>query len=178
MTTRVSDCCGTHRKNFPSRAPNLTRLRDRDEKLQIGPNEGLFEFVFPPVDAIILGRPPSSDSDVRKCDRSKYLWVVASATLPAALEYPTNAITLKRGSLTHTNLTGSADAHTGGELWFPDSDTVMINGGSSRYGPRNADELLSVAVAFRSAGYKVASLGWDEGSNKPLRMETGNLTWV
>ena len=103
---------------------------------------------------------------------------MAADGLPAALEYPSGGTTRQRGSLTHTNLTGGADAHTGGELWFPNSITVKINGGSSRYAPRNQDELLSVARAFKAAGFKAASLGWDKETNTPLRLETGDMTWA
>ena len=184
MPTRVSDCCETHREHYPAREPNLAQSQDPDEQYQVGQSEGLFEFVFPPIDGITFGAPPSSDTDIHDCDRSKYLWVVALTTLPVALEHLTNGMALKRGRLTHTNITGGVDAHTAGELWFRDSRTVMINGASSRYTPRSPDELLSVAQAIKSAteaagyGVVVASLGWDEGSNKPLRVQTERLTWV
>ena len=184
MPARVSDCCGTHRKKYPERAPNTVNLKDEDEKYQIGQNEGLLEFVFPIVDGITFGTPPSSDADGNQCNSSKYLWVVALTTFPVALENPTHVITLKRGRLTHTNLTGGVNAHTAGELWFCDSRTIIINGGSSRYTPRSQDELLSVSQTIKSAarvaGYDVlvASLGWDDEVDRPLRIRTEKEVWV
>ncbi len=184
MLAYVSDCCEDHREKYPERAPNSANVKYEDEKYQIGQNEGLFEFVFPTINGIIFGAPPSSIADVNQCNSSKYLWVVALTTFPAALENPSNKITLKGGRLTHTNLTGGVNAHTAGELWFCDSRTIMINGGSSRYTPRSSDELLSVAQTIKSAaefaGYEVsvASLGWDDESNRPIRMRTEKEIWV
>lgn len=174
----ISDICKIHRDTFPARPPNLARLQNEDEKYQLGAADGLFEFVYPPADGIIFGTPPSSGMDVPRSDKSKYLWVVGCTTLPGTLEFAATTMPLKRDRLTHTNLTGGADAHTAGELWFSNSKTVMINGGSSRYAPRNSKELQSVAEAFRTAGYTVANLGWDEETNVPLRMQTGKLTWL
>jgi hypothetical protein len=175
---RVSDFCTAHRENYPARPPVLSLMENQDELRQIDAKGGLFEFTFPPTTKIIFGEPPFSRADEHKNDSSKYLWVVASEGVPGALEYHLTAKTLKRGRLAHTNLTGGADAHTAGELWFRDSATVMINGGSSRYKPRGSKELQSVAEAFKSAGYKVANLGWDEETNREWRMQTENLRWL
>ena len=138
--TRVSDNCEAHRRNYPARSPNLALKQYQDEVDQIGAQDGLFELVYPPAAGIIFGVPPCSDADVPQSEACKYLWVVALETLPGALEHHATATALKRGRLAHTNLTGGADAHTAGELWFRDPMTIMLNGSSSRYKPRNAKE--------------------------------------
>ncbi len=177
-SNRISDHCETHRENYPPRSPDYTKMQNSDENHQIDSDDGLFEFAFPAPAEIIFGEPPFSDAEVPKSEVSKYLWVVASDAVPGALERHPRAIVYKRGSLTHTNLTGGADAHTAGELWFRDTTTVMINGGSSRYTPRGPKELLSVAEAFKSAGFEVANLGWDKENNIPWRIQTENMTWL
>ena len=48
----------------------------------------------------------------------KYLWVIAATSLPFIAEYADVAKDLKRGNVSHTNLTGGLEAHTGGEVWF------------------------------------------------------------
>lgn len=118
---------------------------------------------IPPVHGIIMGKVPTSRLDAK----AKYLWVVAMAGVPSALEIPQGGTKLSRGRLAHTNLTGGDEAHTAGELWFYDQTSIVINGGSSRYRPRNPEELESVARSFQAAGYKVASMGFDETG--PLR---------
>ena len=184
MTVSVSACCIAHRENFPAREPQLTRLRNKDELLQIGSDEGLFEFSFPAPADWIYGEPPLSDQDQSESQRSKYLWVVASETLPVALEIPSNGTALTRGSVSHTNLTGGAEAHTGGEMWYCNDSRIMINGGSSRYTPRNLDELISVAIAIKEAAHKaglkveVAQLGFDGETNRFHRSQTASMTWV
>jgi hypothetical protein len=178
MATCLSDCFEDHRRVHIARSPNLIRLKHLDEKLQVGPNEGLFEFDFPPAQGIKTGTAPTSDDELLKQKEAKYLWVVAKEGVPAALEYPTNGRPLNGGRLTHTNLTGAASAHTGGELWFYDTNRIVVNGGSSRYAPRSPQELESVALSFKQAGYKVASMGWDEESNSPLRILQEKPQWL
>jgi hypothetical protein len=68
----------------------------------------------------------------------------------------------------HSNLTGGGKAFGGGELMVVDSDTIIVNGRSGRYGPRSADEMHAVAVAFRDSGYIVYSMGYDEGTARPF----------
>ena len=180
MTT-VSRCLSGHRNSYPARSPDQTNLRHQDELQQIGPEEGLFELDFPAHQGIVTGIYPTSSQDARyqnsEANRTKYLWVVAVGGVPAALERPSQGTTLKRGRLTHTNLTGGEPAHTGGELWFQGENRIVINGGSGRYTPRGPEELNSVALSFKAAGYIVASMGWDEEGGF-VRFLRGDPEWI
>ena len=177
--TAVSASFSEHRTLFSARSPDKTKVTYPDELQQIGSHEGLLELHFPAPEGIVTGICPTSREDAfgatSKSVKSKYLWVVAIGGVPTALEHPSQGTTLRRGRLTHTNLTGGAEAHTGGELWFHQEDRIVINGGSGRYPPRNAEELRSVALALKAAGYMVASMGWDEegGVVRFLREDPG-----
>lgn len=166
-----------HRKRYPARPPDLRMLRNRDELNSIGPADGLFEFMPPPADGVVLGSASNPKTDRAESEKTKYLWVVAQEGVPAALECPKGGTRLSRGRLAHTNLTGGHDAHTGGELWFFDPESIILNGGSGRYGPRSPNELDSVARAFKAAGYKVASMGWDDEAG-PSRYLRGEPEWI
>jgi hypothetical protein len=180
--TRVSDYLEGHRVLYPARKCNNTRQRYDDELRQIGLDEGLLELEFPPDDCVVPGPYPGSPQEAFNVDSksslTKYLWVVAADGVPIALERSEQSKALTRGSLAHTNLTGGADAHTAGELWFHDEDRVVINGGSSRYTPKDPAELMSVARSFKDAGYDVASMGWDDERGLPARMLRGEPEWI
>lgn len=81
------------------------------------------------------------------------------------------------GKIKHTNLTGGERAFSGGELLFINARTIVLTGESGRYGPRDADELEDVAIAFRDSGYIVYSMGWDETA-KPAPMVGGKARLV
>lgn len=69
----------------------------------------------------------------------------------------------------HSNLTAGQPAHSAGELIFVDASTIIVNGDSGRYGPRSAEAMHDVAVAFREAGYTTYSMGYDADANIPFR---------
>ena len=79
--------------------------------------------------------------------------------MPYVIDKPSTELAGKRPK--HTNLTGDRKAYVGGELWFFDSTTLLISGGSGRYPPLDEQQLASAVEVFRSFGYKVTSLGWD-----------------
>ncbi len=176
VTDSVSHRFQDHRDRHPARKACLKRKVHEDECLQIGAEQGLFEIDFPPAYNVVLGKVPTGRPEEPEARKTKYLWTVAKEGVPAALEVPKNETKLQLGRLTHTNLTGGADAHTGGELWFVDENSIIINGGSSRYKPRHQDELESVALSFKQAGYRVASMGWDESG--PVRTLRGEPQWL
>ena len=177
MGDGVSGYFEGHRVVHSARPPDLKRQQYPDELDQIGAEEGLFEVESPPAEGVTFGRAPTSRENEVDTRATKHLWVVAMAGVPAALEYPKEGTVLQRGRLAHTNLTGGENAHTAGELWFYDQNSIVINGGSSRYRSRSSDELMSVAQAFKDAGYRVASMGWDEESG-PLRFLRGEPEWM
>jgi hypothetical protein len=105
------------------------------------------------------------------------LWVIGPEKIPHALEFLPD-VAFHRGYLSHTNLTGGAPAHSGGELWFTTASSIVINGGSGRYPPRSPEELEAVAAAFKGVGFQVASMGWDEEINAPARYLRGTPNWL
>lgn len=162
----------TYRKKFPARPPNTAAIRLADETRPLTEAEGLRELAAPPCTDVLLGSPKDPPNEAAA---TKYLWVVGQNRVPFALDLSPG---FERGRLSHTNLTGGADAHCGGEVWFSAPSTIIINGGSGRYPPRTPDELDEVARAFKATGYKVAHMGWDAETNTPARKFRGDLQWL
>ena len=69
----------------------------------------------------------------------------------------------------HTNLTGGGEAYLGGELWFSSESALYLSAGSGRYPPCNAAQLEEATEVFKSFGYDVTSLGWDDGADEAKR---------
>lgn len=158
-----------YRSRFSARAPDLTRKQSDDELdlvseellgLSAAPAKGLM------VDALGL-----------RGDAEKYLWVIRRTDLVCALEHGGFGKSRNRGTLSHTNLTGGVDAHSGGEAWFCSEKHLIFNGGSSRYRPRGVDELEAIATALRRGGYECCHMGWDSDNNIPSRVFRGALPW-
>jgi len=105
------------------------------------------------------------------------LWVIAVNKVPYILEKGHAGSSLSRGRAAHTNLTGGDAVHCAGELWFRDETSFWLSGGSSRFRPRSAEELEDVVRAFRQAGFKVASFGWDPEAG-PARFLRGEAVWT
>src|SRR5882672_8818343 len=158
MTT-ASPLFDNYRSRYHARPPNLDRQQFPDEVRLITAAEGLVDLTTAPTNAFQQGVPPGmqvTDSI------NKYLWVIGPGEVPVAIEGPRPERQVQRGSLSHTNLTGGGNAHCGGELWFIDDSTVIINGASSRYAPRGASELNEIAVSFKACGYRTATMGWND----------------
>jgi hypothetical protein len=158
-----------YRKKFSVRPPDLSRMKFEDELRQITLAEGLQSLTAAPNEGAKIGAAPTK---ARESEDTKYLWVISAEDVPLALER-NNAVKLQRGYLSHTNLTGGADAHSGGELWFTDVSVLILNGGSGRYPPQTEAELEQAALAFKAMGYKVANMGWDSGTDSPVRYLRG-----
>jgi hypothetical protein len=163
-----------YRKKFLARPPDLSRMKFDDELRQITLAEGLQSVIAAPNEAAKTGTAPTKAGE---SEDTKYLWVISVEDVPLALERD-NAAKLQRGYLSHTNLTGGADAHSGGELWFTDVSVLILNGGPGRYPPRTEAELEQAALAFKAMGYKVANMGWDSGTDSPLRYLRGDPKWI
>lgn len=163
------------RMTYPLRAPDATKIRNQDE-LKLIPL-GHERLVFPAdVQAANL---TYSDAPRSHIDRGElYLWVVAANDATFALESTPFGHQLETGKVKHTNLTGGADAHCGGELWFISESQVLVGGSSGRYGPKSEKELADVAMAFKSEGFQVASLGYDEETGYPATVLVGEPKWL
>lgn len=120
-----------------------------------------------------------SDYPRTRQDRGNvYLWAIAKDDVPYALEKCAYGATLQTGVIKHTNLTGGADAHCGGEIWFVDSNSILIGGSSGRYGPDTEEQLTDAALAFSAGGYRVASLGFDDDTGFPSTVLVGEPQWM
>lgn len=150
------------RAAHPARAPNLSLQKYLDEVTDISANDDCFSLPCAPVEDIKLSGPE------RPADLM-YVWLVLADDVLYALEHGKSGQSTRRGRLAHTNLSGGADAHVGGELWFEDRNRIWFTGASSRYEARSAEELISAIESFRQAGYWVCSDGWDIGTDRPSR---------
>lgn len=162
------------RTQFPAKPCNLVLVRNADELIHIDPSLGRMIWTDGPGVPSQAPEPPAIDQDHPELK----LWVVDTDDVPYVVERNAFGATLETGKLKHSNLTGGADAHCGGELVLVADNVVALNGSSGRYGPRSRLEMEAVAGAFRASGYGVWSYGYDEGSNKPLNFLTGSPVWV
>lgn len=174
MTT-ASSKFDEYRAMYPAQKPNLQRKQFDDELRPLALSEGLEELMFSAVRTYEVGTPPC---DEKSKGINKYLWVVSQKSVPIALEDLRPGVVLQRGYLSHTNLTGGDEAHCGGEVWFTDQSTVIVNGGSSRYRPRSSAELEKIAASFKSAGYRTATMGWNPETAVPFRALRGDPQWI
>ena len=90
-----------------------------------------------------------------------YLWVIDLSGIPYILECALPELGGEPPK--HTNLTGGKPASIGGELWFHTESSLFLSGKSGRYGPRNEQQLADAVTVFEDYGYKVSSLGWEDG---------------
>lgn len=156
----------TYRSKYTEREPNLSKIRNEDECLQLSEEHGVVQIGTAPTNDPIYGRPPQ-DRNERDSDRTKYIWVIRKDSLPMIVEKSEAVNFLESRRATHTNLTGCNKAYSGGEIWFQTGKDIYISGASGRYTPRNSQELNDICKAFSRLGYEVTSLGWDSDRNAP-----------
>lgn len=141
------------RRRHPLRPPGWTP--EPSEAVRLNASDGLMVLQPAPATNVIYGTPPKSRSD----KTNKYLWVIDERGVPYVFEVRVARI----GALPkHTNLTGGGAACLGGEMWFESNTALYISGASGRYPPKNATQLEEAIQVFKSFGYRVDSLGWDE----------------
>lgn len=162
----------TFRGLYPARAPAADKIKNADEKVLIPELNGL-QFFAMPIDDIRESSPPR----VYGSRGNTYLWVIGKENVPIALESLDFGRSLETGVIKHTNLTGGADAHSGGELWFISHNQVVISGSSGRYGPKTEQELTDAVESFKAEGFQVASLGFDDETGYPSTVLVGELKW-
>ena len=160
-----------YREKFVARPPNLVNQIHDDETSDLRANLEVQSFPLTPMPHQVRLSQDFAD------DGKKYLWLIGENDVPFALEKGPLGLSTQRGTLSHTNLSGGANAHSGGELWFADAEKVVMNGGSSRYCPRSIAELDCIADCMRLAGYKVVSCGWADETNAFARKPRGVLEW-
>ena len=140
-----------------SERPKSTRIRYYPHTLiKLGERHGLRRLQPPPAYDIQFGAPPTLSGE---CGSNRYLWIIDRRGIPYIIERPLPYL----GGVEpkHTNLTGGEDAYLGGELWFSDSSSLFLSGGSGRYPPIDANQLSDAVKVFESYRYRVISLGWN-----------------
>ena len=165
---KMNECklFGEYIQSFDKREPNLQRLEHNDELQKFSEVDGVREFCYAPIYGIEIGKPPIG---MTKRGDNTYLWVITDEGIPYLLEEGNAGRSLNRGRASHTNLTGNQEAYCGGEIWFAGEDTVWISGGSSRFQPRDSNELNTVQKLFEACNYKVTNFGWDDETDRPVR---------
>jgi hypothetical protein len=170
---------------FAPRLPDLSRQEYSDETDDLSGDPQVTSFQVAPDDAVQFSSVSpkyTDDEDGEWLNRDKanlYLWLIRTDDVMICLELGELGKATLRNRLSHTNLSGNALAHCGGELWFKDAVSVYVNGGSSRFTPRNSAELAAVAEGIRSAGYRVCCFGWNEDRGAPKRtLRKGEIEWL
>ena len=161
--------------SYAVRSPDLATKQSDDELVLLSGDHGVRELDVPPAEGVQFAMPPSPND--------KYIWVINPCGLPCSLERLPDIVAVlpglakRSGRISHTNLSGGQDAHSGGEMWFPNDKTIILNGGSGRYPPRSANELADIVLAFRACGWRTASMGWDTETNFASRVLRGVPQW-
>ena len=137
------------------RPRELVKLSERHGVRQLQPS---------PAYDVQLGGPPTFRGDRGS---NRYLWVINLQGIPYIIERPLSDI--DGFDPKHTNLTGGEDAYLGGELWFSDNAHLFVSGGSGRYPPVDANQLMDAVRVFESYHYRVTSLGWDFKNDRAWR---------
>ena len=117
-----------------------------------------------PADDVSTGTPPRG----RGQPTGRYLWVIDDYGIPYIIESPLGELGNRPPK--HTNLTGGGRAYVGGELWFSNSQSIYVSGGSGRYPPRNETQLVDAVAVFAAYNYAVTSLGWDYETGRAERV--------
>jgi len=85
---------------------------------------------------------------------SKYLWIINTYGAYIIQENTAN-IDAQRKVVCHSNMTAGAKALQGGELWFLDVDSIVINYSSGRYGAETTIQEAAVIEFWELLGFKV-----------------------
>ncbi len=161
------------RAQYPARECPDDRIDNLDQLKQMEVDHGLSCLADGSDDAV-KGEVPEIESS----DNGIHLWVVMPSSVVHAPEMNEFGSTLESGIIKHTNLSGGEPAHSGGQLVVLSENTLVIDGGSGRYGPQSDEEMTAVAKAFRNSGYGVWSYGYDEESGWPFRIGSKKPEWI
>lgn len=155
-----------YRRQYPARRPILTNQFYDDEQLDLSGAEDVWAFCYPPLplEHLVVADPFGPTRD-----EARYLWLITETDILISLERGETGRKTSRGRLAHTNLSGGALAHAGGELWISGDSRIWLTGGSGRYPCQSATELDVVVSVFRAAGFVVCAGGWDAVANRADR---------
>ena len=157
MTFSMTSALQKFKERYCERLPQIPCDDDTEVTLvRINEQHGIRVLEPSPARDVQFGMPPTARQDLSP---HRYLWVIDSRGIPYIIEQPLPEL---RGSKPkHTNLTGGKTAYMGGELWFKNSSSLFVSGGSGRYPPVSLGQLIDAVRIFESYKYQVTSLGWD-----------------
>ena len=88
---------------------------------------------------------------------ARYLWVIdTEGKLYIILESTPNSVA-ERKCVCHSNMTGGKAALQGGELWFLNPNSIVMNFRSGRYGAETIEHEEAVIEYWESLGFTVKS---------------------
>lgn len=158
-----------------ARLPPPELIANEDQVKQMTVSDGLIQWLDGKGHVGSPGQPPLLD---QRNTKNAHLWVVRTDDVVHVPEQCDFGARLASGVVKHTNLTGGTAAFCGGELLFLEDGTIVVNGCSGRYGPRNRAELDQIVIAFVESGYGVWSMGFDEETNRPAGFVGVLPEWV
>jgi hypothetical protein len=175
--TAPTDELATYRTQYPVKP--MQRAEDNADELKLMlARDGMYELPLPPAQATQFPRVKAVPTTRATAPPGRHLWVIRPADMPVALEACAWGTTLQSGCIKHSNLTGGADAHSGGEMWFTGEDHIAINAASGRYGAQSEQEFDVIVDALRRAGFYVASTGFDiDNQTVANRVFAGDPDW-
>jgi hypothetical protein len=171
------DAFKTYRAMYPTRAMRIP-AKNADELIQMQTADGRKDLPEAPLDKRTLIGSAGLPNSRGNAPQARHLWVIESAAVPYALEACAWGAGLESGVIKHSNLTGGGVAHSGGEIWFVDERSIIVNANSGRYGAQSEKEFELVVAAFLDCGYNVASMGFDiDNPTMPNSILIGEPEW-
>lgn len=174
---RVAEQFQKFKEDYQAKPLSEDRVANEDQRKDMAGDEDLKQWVEGTAET--TDDAPSDEIEVTaEQDAEKYLWVLEAEVPVYAPENCAFGKTLQSGVIKHSNLTGGRPAHCGGELILLDDATIILNGQSGRYGPKSGQEMSDIAKAFRSSGYNVWSMGFDDEAGRPFPFVGVTPVWV
>ena len=163
-----------YRKQYPAK-PMARKPNNGDETVQMPTDQGAYELCSPPASHSRFPRVSALPTSHETASDGRHLWVIRPADVPVALEHCEWG---ESKCIKHSNLTGGDPAHSGGEIWFIDTDRIAVNANSGRYGAKSEAEFRLIVDALRRSGYNVASMGFDlDTPSIPNSIFVGDPVW-
>lgn len=181
----LNDALQTYRQNYPEKEMNPRIAPEAHHMIQMERVSGWSDLSGAPANQFITISSLPNDEETAKAGR--HLWVIRANDVPTALEYrpwgDDRALcpwgdTSDDDIIKHSNLTGGAPAHSGGEIWFCSGTKIIVNAYSGRYGASSREEFELIIEALIQCGFEVAFMGFDaENSEVPNSILLGEPEW-
>ena len=163
----------------PLRAMKI-QAANHDELVQMSAADGMVDIEAAGA-AALSGLPEvrTAPRDWEAAAAGRWLWVVGGSDFTSADEFGPWGASRTSGCVKHSNLTGGAPAHSGGEIWRIKDKGLLLNAASGRYGAEGEAELNGVVDVLRSLGFAVGSMGFDiDNSAVANRVVVSDVAWL